>query len=196
MFNKDLKCGFLHIPKCAGTSINQAFKFKPFGFSGHAPLSEHQDLVDQGYFFFTVIRNPWDRVVSLYHYFHQMKEGDRWYKNNQDVADWVGKIDFDEFLYCLYDLKCHSYSGIHFKPFSYFLEGKDKIGEKFYIVRVEHLETGINQVCKTLSIPNVFIKKINKSKRNSYQDYYKNDKQIEAVYEFYKEDIDNYGYIF
>lgn len=194
MFNKDLKCGFIHIPKCAGTSINQTFKLNPFGFSGHAPLSEHQELIEKGYFFFTAIRNPWDRVVSLYHYFHQMKEGHRWYKNNKDVADLVGKIDFDEFLNCLYDLECHAYSGIHFRSFDYFLAGSDKIQDKFYILRVEDLEAGIAEVCKRLSIPNVFIKKVNKSKRSLYKDYYKNDNQINKVYEFYKSDINKFKY--
>ena len=83
MVNHELRCIFIEVPKTASTSIRELI--------GH-PVKPHLDLLEtrallqhearmtridgvedwvedimSGYLKFSVVRNPWDRVVSLYH---------------------------------------------------------------------------------------------------------------------------------
>lgn len=55
---------FVHIPKCAGRSIACAFGHK---FSHHT-VHEYDGPELQEVLRFAVVRNTWDRLVSMYHY--------------------------------------------------------------------------------------------------------------------------------
>ena len=71
MINHKHKFIFIHINKCGGTSIDKVFSGK---FRGHKKAFDYKKLNPkefENYFKFTFVRNPWDRVVSFYHY--QMK---------------------------------------------------------------------------------------------------------------------------
>lgn len=88
---------FCHHGKCAGTSIKNALKeslpklrkeMRPT-ISGHLSLKEMYDLIREhgnnpkDYLKFTVVRNPWDRIVSWYYHWQKI----------QDV-----KVDFNHFV--------------------------------------------------------------------------------------------------
>lgn len=63
-------CIFIHIPKCAGVSINRALFGRP-GY-GHASIRDYQAAFAPGdfarFFKFAFVRNPWDRLASAYHF--------------------------------------------------------------------------------------------------------------------------------
>jgi hypothetical protein len=62
------KCLFVHIPKTAGRSIAAALHV-PWNGSAHRTFQSYRrDIRLRDYFSFSVVRNPWDRFVSLYHH--------------------------------------------------------------------------------------------------------------------------------
>lgn len=203
MVNHDLKLVFIHIPKCAGTSINRMFDMKPYGFSGHAPIKYHEDLLDKGYRAFTIVRNPYDRAVSLYHYFSQMKEGDRWYGKNIDIAKACRDIGFDDFVGEMRDFQTHEYSGIHFYPQSYFAchsySSSPKDTRKVYkckIVTFEGLDNSLKDVCDTFNINLPKVKKLNSTRHLDYKGYYNSKQTIRMIKRLYGSDFMQFNYSF
>lgn len=68
---------FIHIPKCAGTSVAEWAKSVPDSKNQikHAKMSRVAKIWPEHGMFFTIVRNPWDRAVSLYHYVGQLANG-------------------------------------------------------------------------------------------------------------------------
>ena len=89
---------FIHIPKCAGIAIKKAL-FNDLSGS-HTKLSTYCRIFEPHliltYFKFTFIRNPWDRLVSAYHFLRAggYNEADRrWFARE------LGSYrDFDDFV--------------------------------------------------------------------------------------------------
>ena len=80
--NKELKLLFIHVPKCAGKSIEKGFNI-PADPDLKRSIVEGRmteltfnrygwDLND--YIKFCIVRNPWDRLVSLYHFRKREKD--------------------------------------------------------------------------------------------------------------------------
>ena len=119
-----MKLAHLHIPKTAGTSLNHAiglnfekdevlrdvyepyfwkndFKVDHFKFiAGHVGYR----IIDRiGFDFFTVLRDPYDRALSVYYYWRQLAEREG---REQSGIQLAGKYSLSEFLdFCdCYDL--------------------------------------------------------------------------------------------
>ena len=86
MISHEHKCIFIHVPKCAGESIETALMGRPnwesddpnyaslglpddskIGQDKHYTISQWKDHINfTNYFKFSFVRNPWDRVYSAY----------------------------------------------------------------------------------------------------------------------------------
>ena len=72
MILPDKKIIFIHIPRTGGTSVEKYFNFKTstdwkIKTAQHLTLAEYDNHYDlDKYFKFTIVRNPWDRLVSWY----------------------------------------------------------------------------------------------------------------------------------
>mgnify|MGYP003967123939 CR=1 FL=1 len=196
MISHKLKCIFVHIPKCAGSSINQQLNLKSLGFSGHSPASYHDEYLSE-YFSFTFVRNPYDRIVSGYKYFRILKPGHRWYKRNSIISDVANQMEFSEFVNHIPDFmklikreEGSFESGIHFQPFHYFIDqpidfvGRFENIQENYLKILSHLKLTPNPLLKTNSTDN----------QNYRELYTKETRNI--VYNIYKEDIEKYNYEF
>ena len=195
MISHELKCIFIHIPKCAGSSINQQLKLDSVGFSGHSPASYHSEY--KNYFSFTFVRNPYDRVVSAYKYFRKLKEGHRWYKRNSIISDAANAMDFNEFVNHIPDFmklmkkeEGSFQSGIHFQAYDYFLDFNID-----YLARFENIQEDYAYILAKLKLPRANLRKINSTNNSDYRQLYMEDSK-RSVYYIYKEDINKYNYQF
>jgi hypothetical protein len=92
------KCIYVRIPKCASRSISQSL-FDNLG-GGHKTILEYQLIFSSkefnSYFKFAFVRNPWDRLVSAYHF---LKEGGKTERDRTWADEHLSPhIDFDAFV--------------------------------------------------------------------------------------------------
>jgi len=189
----------VHIPKTAGTSIRNTLGMYParkarpeLGFKQHLTAKEIISIVgkpqwDQA-FTFAMVRNPWDRMVSNYHY-RKKKIG--FVEKGWDIAfsDYVhGAIGQGELPY---------------DPSSKFLMPqvewlKDEQGEICvdFIGRYESVQSDFKSIKKKARrwAPDLFTHNQSTRKRD-YKDYYDADTK-KLVADFYKSDIEFFGYGF
>lgn len=70
MITHDYKLIFIHIPKCAGRSVSEIFNQRFDQFIARHYFDEYKRCWRE-YDKFTIVRNPYDRLVSIYHYIQQ-----------------------------------------------------------------------------------------------------------------------------
>lgn len=213
MISHKHKCIFIHIPKCAGTTIKYLlFPDEPISWKdtdydklhGWCPkrkfFMQHatsEQLLQTGlvseevwnsYFKFTFIRNPWDRAVSDYF----------WLMRDQKIKDSFKNylLKSGKFKNILQDKNTFYYRGDHTKPQTSFFDfdGNFKLD---FIGRFEKFNEDLKEICKTIKIdydPELHINKSKKRKRH-YSMYFNNElKQI--FNNSYEDDIKQLGYEF
>lgn len=132
------------------------------------------------YFSFGVVRNPFDRLVSLYHDF-------------KDQRKMIRAETFDEFV--IHGLRGRWKNDVHFLPQSYFLFGES--GEQI-VSKVFKFEDGIPHVMSYIGDLKKFqvgeVAHARKSVRDVWQKYYDNPKIRKIVCDVYERDFVNFGY--
>ena len=198
--SKKYKFIFIHIPKTGGSSIAE-----PEYLSGQGALIAHlgsEDHVQAGhiravglknmlqgswddYFKFAFVRNPWDRIVSLYYYFLQDPE-----KQRTALGKEIAKPgSFKEFCRQLDSIELDP----HFDPqISYLIdyEGQFLLD---YIGRFESIDSDINLICNKIGLPTVKLPHFRKSDHDSYHNHYDNE-SAEIIAAKYKSDIEAFKY--
>lgn len=212
MISHHHKCIFVHIPKNAGQSIEHVFlDLLDLSWETRAPLllrpNDRSELgpprlahlkaneyiqykyltteMFDNYYKFTFVRNPWDRMVSIYKY-----------------LGFNNKCDFKTFLFSYYKDKIFEERFWFVGPQSDFIyDPKGKLLVDF-VGRFEDLQNDFNQVCRKIGIPLAQLSHINKStdEKNAtvfkcYQDYY-DQESIAFIEEIYKSDIELFSYKF
>jgi hypothetical protein len=189
-------------------------KISPFGYVGrrlkgnsklppHASAKEISSFMGEtlfdDYLKFSVIRNPWDRVVSLYYWRTHNEKGEN---NTTDVLNIKDPLTFEQFM-----------KGSGKKTL---MLGGDKvfndsdnwdlvtINDKpicdFYI-RYEDLNEDIKKLCDKLGITNYDLSLLPNHKggyrkdKRDYRDYY-NEETKDIVAQLYKKEIKEWGYKF
>ncbi|MFW6128694.1 MAG: sulfotransferase family 2 domain-containing protein [Candidatus Aminicenantaceae bacterium] len=200
---------FIWIPKTAGTSIFSALTpygcrkltsirsvkyyfpqhgFVTFGHISYQKLKEESYIsskFDSNSFKFCFVRNPWDRVVSLYHY---LKRINFIHKN----------LSFRTFLYEIEDDAMFPVGLYHSKGISQCNNQLDWItdsnGKVFvdFIGRYENIQYDFKELCQKLDI-RAELPKRNITQHRKYTEYFDNfSKKI--VEKAYSRDIEFFGY--
>jgi len=196
VINREKGFIFVHVPKTAGNAIECALPKcdrikRKKQFRQMVPREKHillKDINKDGLFAFGFVRNPWDRMVSLYHF--------RTQKDNQNNK-------FDQQRLRDYGFEKSLLTGIlgeNNPPWDQpelnmtndamtWLEGCDYIG------RFESLQKDFDTICNKIGLGKIELDHTNSSRHDNYRKYY-TPEMIEYVAETHKQTIERFGYEF
>ncbi len=213
MISHKHKVIFIHISKCAGSSIETAFGIDVqdqscdnhanwFGWdSENKMFLQHatpQQLFDANYFDeelwnsyykFIIVRNPWDRSMSDY----------KWLCKHYRISD-----SFFNFLNArnkfkgILNSKTLSYRGDHLYAQKDYFTLNNRPIKYDKVIRFESIDGGLQELCSELKFSsNFFDQKVNviNSKKRHYSYYYNWFTKF-LVENKYKEDIAKFNYLF
>jgi len=182
-FSFKYKVFFIHVPKNAGTSINKILGIKKKQ-GGHNTLGEVLNEVGDEFYkhpSIGVIRNPWDRMVSVYKYRKKKKYEHHLKHYNYTFEDWL----FDPFTPRI--------SGhMEWLPQIQSLSSNNTLVN--YILRYEELQEGWEFISEKLKLPSE-LPILNSTPGKPYREYY-SDRSAEYVSQLFKADIDTFNYTF
>lgn len=192
---------FIHIPKTGGESIKKSLGIK----ITHRRIDCYTSKELKNAFIFCFVRNPWDRLVSLYHYFlyhSDIIERKRILKKNPNAMLAKQYDGFQNFCLSLNDTiieevlfpKCISSYGSQMKPQLWWIKNNKDIKVDF-IGRFENIDKDFATVCNHLKIKTIKLPVLNSSIHNSYYKYYTEETK-DLVARIYYEDIKEFGYSF
>ena len=197
------KCIFVHIPKCAGSAIENALSIKrrnakqlhgPDGngdFLQHLTIHEISEMItaeSKDYFTFAIVRNPYSKMVSDFAWCK------RWFKHAWlcpgDTK--VGFTTFDSYIQFIEKVGVHAWS--HFRPQHEFVCNKDGSSCVDFIGKIENIQRDFDYVKQRIvNAENIELKKTNKSQHKPWPSYY-NAYTINAVNTLYGKDFELFHY--
>ncbi len=177
---------FIHINKTGGSSIEKALGI---GLDHSTAQEKYAQLGAAAWdrkFTFTVVRNPWDKVVSHYHYrvkTNQTGLGD----DPVPFADWL-RLCYDE-----RDPRYYDQERMFMPQRQWLVNERDEMLVEF-VGRFESLQQDFDSICKRLGV-SAQLGHAKPSSRGSYRDYYDADSRalIERVF---AEDLESFDYSF
>jgi hypothetical protein len=228
---------YIHIPKCAGSSIEFALKKADRNLCYHGRASSKQKEAlgsswlhhvtaerlkrtlpteDWRLFFkFTFVRNPWDLMVSFYH-FHKRRAVPPRFRELLSEKWSFKNIPRQLFRYVKLKVQYHNFSkerphivkrfemissfeewvraGIYARPCSAFITDCGGSLMMDFVGRFENLERDFQQVSERIGIK-MALPHIMKSDRGDYRRYYSPETQA-LVREHFRTDIDRFDYRF
>jgi len=214
MIVHELKCVYIHIPKTAGVSLVHSMLTSILGYEtageiGYLPNNlkcqfelrgkqKHKlaryfvpEDISRGlwnsYYKFTVVRNPWDRVVSEFHWRHSLSHR----KPSSDFKEFI--------LYCKKRIddktnKANDIYWTHAQTQKSFITDHDNNIILDDIFRFENITEDVNTIGVKLGIT-MKLHLYNTSKHTNYKDYY-NTETKQMIESLYKEDIEEFSYEF
>jgi chondroitin 4-sulfotransferase 11 len=195
-WNREHNAIFIHIPKTAGTSIHKMFGIEVGIYGNHIPAFAYQ-AADPTFFEsatkFSVVRNPWDRLVSAFHYLRTSP----WPADRDWSRRYLDKFDgFPEFLRALEHPIYRSVilTRRHFNPQFHFLHDLRGNLSVDYLIEFSELEEGLRSVAGAIGVS--FSESWNNtSVHQNYREYYDARGQ-RLVRKIYEDDIDLFRYSF
>ena len=181
------KMNFIHIPKNAGTSVlrwigETYLKFHDYK-SCHYSASKMAELHPDAKMSFAIVRNPWDRMVSMYRYAIERSDLTN-QRYNKKITN--KEPTFEEFV-----KEFRSYESIYWydpsTPQSAWLDARVD-----YILRYERLDSDF-KIIQDLVGNHEPLGRYNTTHRVHYTHYY-NDQLINMVGDYFSEDVDRFEY--
>lgn len=206
MISHTYRCIFVHIPKTGGSSIEDLIwpprylrttsdlwmglidgRRNKYQTGGLQHLQASQIKAEVGcdvfnrYFKFSIVRNPWDKVISQYVYMTQRK----------DLMNYIGMNPGDDLKSYLHLIARSPH--VQWADQLGFLIDKDENLLVDYVGRFEDFEKSVHSVADSIGIQVSSIPHQKKGQRGRYQNYY-DPESIETVRKMYQRDIEAFGY--
>jgi hypothetical protein len=195
---------FIHINKSCGGIIIQNFLQNGENLLGgyHRTLPDMLNKIKnelkinkEQLFIFTIVRNPWERMLSLYLYYYKYNYHNEFFSGYKEIDNdfnhWVEYIYSDKFDRS----RIHSAVNIFIYCFCNqlnWLKENNQIISNINIYKIEDLNLE-DFFTTTLNLSNINCRRVHPTKHKHYS-YYYNEKSIQLVKEHYKEDIEYFGY--
>lgn len=176
---------FVHIHKTGGTSVERALMIPNLH---DRALTQRKWMGRCEYerrFSFSIVRNPWDLAVSLYHYLVQSGQ----------ISD-EQMPEFTEWVQLTFGQEDTRFSTIPGPPRTQRWWLEDEEGELMvdFVAQLETIEDDWEHICKVIGC-NVSLPHTNRTNRSEYIEYY--DKRArDTIGKFYEDDINQFGYSF
>lgn len=188
---------FVHIPRSAGTSIGH-WLINNRGNSSVKSWYNHPKLSDMNPsgVSFTVIRNPWDRIVSLYHFSKNVKVQGYPNISNEWAQNYInhlnGYTEWPNFETWVINLENFKMPEIF--PFTILTPQTLWVDNVDIVLHYEKLDTEFAKIQQLLNCYNPLLKE-NSSERNDHK-YMHTSKTKDLIYKWFKEDINKWRYEF
>jgi len=197
-----LKYVFIHIPKCAGSSIHRALgvlhaqRSWPVGkpkYHKHAKATKVRQVLGPAWnecFKFAFIRNPWDLMVSSYHWW--LTYAEIFPALHKDIARIREMGSFSVFIRSEFGRSMlNEHRG---GDLTEWISDGDEIIVDF-IARYETLNEDWSKVCRALKVPPLPLGRENQVVRQDYRGFY-DDESRELVANRFRRTIELFGYRF
>lgn len=203
MINDKHKFIFVHINKCAGTSIKKTLlKYQEHNFDidgrvdgisrplrGHVRLEMYPQNKIDNYFTFAFVRNPWERLVSQYFFNGPGTGRVRMFPK----IDSEKEISFKEYIMKYFNNDVQISIGQPPQMLPWLTDSNGRFID--FVGRFENLQNDFNIVCNNIGIDREKLPHIQKTNHHHYTDYY-DDESREVVAEKFKGDIEYFKYKF
>lgn len=194
MFRSRKGIYFVHIPKNAGNSVRSLCEKENIKVISHNIRKRNKRLLSfyrkkNKLHAFCISRNPYDRLVSAFHY---LSEGGM---NKEDYADSETYLTpffgFDDFV--KYGLKKASREQIHFLPQVFWIQNHEGGPEVESVLRLENLQNDVDSFCNKMGFSKWDLNITNRSNRSNWERYY-NSETRKIVSEIYNKDFQYFNY--
>ena len=194
----DTKRGFIfvHVPKTGGQSIVKALGSTHQQLNAcHEPLYAVDSSIRQGMWAFGVVRNPYERLVSLYHFMCQktMKPSDNFDQNaiiEMGFRCWLMEDEFfmaEDKPYIQHDISNAGLLPMQRRSQSWWLDGCD------CVIKFDGLEKNLNMALEAMGHDGICLTHVNKSSHDNWRTYY-DSRMRDFVRTWHAEDFNVYGF--
>lgn len=208
------KLFLIHVPKTAGTSIQETLKMDYAGHHTPQQLKKKFPKEWETYKKFAVIRNPWDRMVSNYYYI--LAEKSFWFDNISPMSKQTIRPKVNGGHLPAHQLRELCIRTGNFEKWSQYIvnnyrtavehnRGYEKMKQFIYeddklivdyVLKYETLKEDFNNMCEDLNIGPFDLLNLNRT--NQCKDYREihTPITISLTEQIYKEDIETFNYKF
>ena len=185
---------FVHIPKTAGTSVLNALGVEELPYT-HCPahiIHEKNPKAASSLFFFSVVRNPYDRFASSFEYITKRSD---WPAQRKFADDVIGDLSFADFTKKLATKRLfrNLIMGYEFFfPQSYFTHRAGQSLIHSY-VRFEQLSSDFDRIVRSRFTDVAELPNLRNHGGGDYRSMY-DEKSAALIREIYAEDFANFDY--
>lgn len=196
---------FVHVHKCAGTSLISQLSMKsevlscaarPGDYPGRSGREYFPDSLWSNSFKFSFVRDPHSRTLSAYLMFRKNRMWRRLFPDFASFVEMLRWVDLDShkvdstipldmYLKTLDNVWHHCSS---------FANPKYMLGEADYVGRVENINSDLKTVGEMIGIELEAPRRLNVTSADSQMDAYYTDRLKRLVRSIYASDFDRYGY--